>query len=83
MARGKDRTRRETAPLANNALLHHNRKRHSRSTFHGCSDVLEVPANRATRLEVKPGQRVDVVTLSSDVLNAVVASYVHPTITFD
>ncbi len=52
-------------------------------TFHTRSDIITLAPHTTTRLAVKPGQQVDAVTLSFDVLNAVTAPETHPTITFD
>jgi len=51
--------------------------------FHGRADVVELAPNETTYLELKPGQRVESVTLEFDVLNAVIAPETHPVITFN
>lgn len=51
--------------------------------FHGRSDIVRLSPRDTTRLEVKPGERTAALTLSFEVLNAVVEPETHPTIQFD
>lgn len=53
------------------------------TSFHERSDLVHVAPQDTTRLLVKPGERTSTLTLSFEVLNAVVAPEEHPTITFD
>lgn len=51
--------------------------------FHTRSDIVRVAPQDTTRLLVKPGERRASLTLSFEVLNAVVAPEEHPTIQFE
>jgi len=51
--------------------------------FHTRSDLVRVAPQDTTRLVVKPGERRASVSLSFEVLNAVVAPETHPTIQFE
>lgn len=51
--------------------------------FHTRSDLVRVAPQDTTRLQVKPGERRESLTLSFEVLNAVTAPEEHPTIEID
>lgn len=52
-------------------------------TFHAQSDMVTLAPHDTTRLQVKLEERLDSITLTFEVLNAIVAPDQHPTITFD
>lgn len=56
-------------------------KNHSDMTFHDAASVIELPPHADTRLEVKTLERMASVTLAFEVLSAVTAPGVHPTLT--
>ena len=56
-------------------------KNRSDMTFHDAASVIELPPHADTRLEVKTLERMASVTLAFEVLSAVTAPGVHPTLT--
>lgn len=56
-------------------------KNRSDMTFHDAASVIKLPPHADTRLEVKTLERTASVTLAFEVLNAVTAPDVHPTLT--
>lgn len=55
-------------------------ERHGGASFHRRSNVVRLAAQDTTRLQVKPGERVESLSLAFEVLNAMVAPEEHPTI---
>ena len=52
-------------------------------TFHADTDIVTVAPHQTTRLDVKTLERVDSISLTFEVLNAITAPNTHPNITLD
>lgn len=70
-----------TVILANNSDASYILRNQTDYTFHAHADVITVPAQSETKIEVKTSQQMGTFELSFEVLNAVIAPGMHPSVT--